>query len=216
MRKIIGTLIFVLIYVCPCYARLYDVGTNLLYDDVNNITWLADANYIKTSGYILTLSHSNPKGLIIWTKATTWVDNLSFGGTSGWRFPNYNELNYMCQEYLNLDSSPLTPQQAADTVGISNLQDFGYWLTTTCSSNSECGTNSCSSSICSIRSGTLYKPMFNIHNGLYDEVPKDSARYVWAVHTGNIGTEISNNAMLWDASNDTVLWDSSGDKVLWE
>jgi hypothetical protein len=206
----------IFIYICPSYAKLYDVGTNLLYDDVNDITWLADANYTVTSGYILTLSHTNPKGLMSWSKANTWATNLDFGGETDWRLPNYNELNYMYQEYLDLDASTLTIQQAADVISISNLQDFGYWLTTTCSSNSECGTNSCSNSVCSSRSGTLYKPMFNIHNGLYDEVPKDSARYAWAVHTGNIGTEISTNVILWDSSGGAVIWDSSGDKVLWE
>lgn len=32
-------------------AQLFDRGGGLIYDSVQNITWLADANYAKTSGY---------------------------------------------------------------------------------------------------------------------------------------------------------------------
>ena len=32
-------------------AELFDRGGGLIYDDAQNITWLQDANYAKTSGY---------------------------------------------------------------------------------------------------------------------------------------------------------------------
>ena len=60
------------------------------YDTVLNITWLADANYAKTSGY-------DADGYMTWAAATTWVANLSF--TDGinvydnWRLPTVSPIN---------------------------------------------------------------------------------------------------------------------------
>lgn len=60
------------------------------YDTVLNITWLADANYAKTSG-------SDADGLMTWSEANTWAGNLSF--TDGvkvydnWRLPTVNPVN---------------------------------------------------------------------------------------------------------------------------
>lgn len=67
-------------------ATLHDRGGGLIYDDVLNITWLADANYAKTSGY-------DADGLMTWNQAMTWADNLSYydsvrGVTyDDWRLP---------------------------------------------------------------------------------------------------------------------------------
>lgn len=52
-------------------AELFDRGGGLIYDDVLNVTWLADANYAMTSGY-------DADGLMNWSAATTWAANLSF------------------------------------------------------------------------------------------------------------------------------------------
>ena len=35
-------------------AQLFNRGGGLIYDSVQNVTWLADANYAKTSGSIAT------------------------------------------------------------------------------------------------------------------------------------------------------------------
>jgi len=34
-----------------CNANLWDRGGGLIYDDVLNITWLKDANYVNSTGY---------------------------------------------------------------------------------------------------------------------------------------------------------------------
>ena len=62
-------------------ATLHDRGGGMIYDDVLKITWLKDANYAKTSGY------SANKGLMDWTAANTWANNLSYGGYTDWRLP---------------------------------------------------------------------------------------------------------------------------------
>ena len=54
-------------------AALVDRGGGLIYDQDLNITWLADANYAKTSGY-------DPYGFMNWSRAMTWAENLSYGG----------------------------------------------------------------------------------------------------------------------------------------
>lgn len=59
-------------------AALVDRGGGMLYDTVLDITWLQDANYAKTSGY-------DADGLMAWSAAKTWADNLVYGGYSDWR-----------------------------------------------------------------------------------------------------------------------------------
>jgi len=48
------------------------------YDDVLDITWLADANYAKTSGYDLD-GYMNKEDSLL------WADQLVFGGVNNWR-----------------------------------------------------------------------------------------------------------------------------------
>lgn len=54
------------------------------YDTALNITWLADANYAKTSNY----AAANSSGQMTWDEAKTWADNLVVGAYSDWRLPN--------------------------------------------------------------------------------------------------------------------------------
>lgn len=67
-------------------AALHDRGGGLLYDDVLDVTWLADANFAKTSGY-------DSDGLMNWQQAMDWAANLSYydsvrGVTyDDWRLP---------------------------------------------------------------------------------------------------------------------------------
>ena len=62
------------------------------YDTVLNITWLADANYAKTSSY-------DADGLMTWAAANTWAANLSFYDAvnnityDNWRLPTVNPVN---------------------------------------------------------------------------------------------------------------------------
>ncbi|MBN8762875.1 MAG: DUF1566 domain-containing protein [Thiobacillus sp.] len=62
-------------------ATLIDRGNGMIYDSNQNLTWLQDANYAKTSGY-------NSDGLMSWDEAMTWVSNLTYGGYDDWRLPN--------------------------------------------------------------------------------------------------------------------------------
>jgi hypothetical protein len=82
-------------------AALLDRGGGLIYDDILDVTWLQDANYAKTSGYItpegrdVTLS----SGGMTWSEAKVWADNLNYNDTvnnttwSNWRLPTLTPIN---------------------------------------------------------------------------------------------------------------------------
>jgi hypothetical protein len=67
-------------------GALQDRGGGLIYDTDRNITWLADANYAKTSGY-------DSDGRMNWYAATAWAANLSYYDSvrgvwyDDWRLP---------------------------------------------------------------------------------------------------------------------------------
>ncbi len=61
-------------------ATLIDRGNGMIYDSNQNLTWLQDTNYAKTSGY-------GSDGLMNWDDAVAWSENLTFGGYDDWRLP---------------------------------------------------------------------------------------------------------------------------------
>ena len=65
-------------------ALVERLGGLAYYDDVADLTWLADANYAQTSGY-------DADGMMTWADANTWVSGLSVEGISGWRLPSADE-----------------------------------------------------------------------------------------------------------------------------
>jgi hypothetical protein len=69
------------VFTASASAALYDRGNGMIYDSTQNITWLQDANYAKTSGY-------DSDGAMNWSQAKTWSDNLVYGGFSDWRLPS--------------------------------------------------------------------------------------------------------------------------------
>lgn len=79
-------------------AALWDRGGGLIYDDVLDVTWLQDANYLETSGY-------EPDGTLNWYQAVTWADNLSYYDSvrnvtwTDWRLPNTLPVNSVDYNY---------------------------------------------------------------------------------------------------------------------
>ena len=80
------------VFALPSTAALYDRGNGLIYDDVLDITWMQDANFVKTSGYAA--ANINPDnsdqsffadGSIGWVAAKTWAAQLNYQGFSDWR-----------------------------------------------------------------------------------------------------------------------------------
>ncbi len=124
------------------------------YDTSTNTTWLADANFAKTSGY-------DADGLMNWEAAKTWADNLVVGNYSDWSLPfvmdtlnpgcdatyyvgglahdcGYNldtgtQLGHLFKvtlgnkAYYNVDATPQSGWGLSNTGPFSNLQPDLYW-----------------------------------------------------------------------------------------
>ncbi len=137
------------------HATLIDRGNGMIYDSDQNITWLQDANYAKTSGY-------DADGRMTWDASMTWVDQLIYGGFSDWRLAtitdkgnngcnwSYNgtdcgynvdtsgsELAYLYYNILgniadydingNHLSNHAIQFTSADGVSFQNVQSYAYW-----------------------------------------------------------------------------------------
>ena len=165
-------------------AALNDRGGGLIYDDVLNITWLADANYARTSAY-------DSDGLMNFSAANTWAANLSYGGYSDWRLPtamNQNGtgpcsvLNCTSSEmghmyYNNLGATAgndiLTGTNTTNLALFTNLQSYVYW------------------------SGTVYAPgpangawVFSNSSGNQGFGFQNDDFYAWAVRPGDVAAAI--------------------------
>lgn len=128
-------------------AALVDRGSGMIYDDVLDITWLQDANYTYTSGYV----GSNPagNGLMGYTEANSWAQSLIFGGFEDWRLPTIdngasgelyhlfmNNLGGNCTSATSCDASFANGGDASDIRTFQNIQFVnpgyetaggGYW-----------------------------------------------------------------------------------------
>jgi len=75
----------------PASAALVDRGCGMIYDTVLDVTWLADANYARSSGY-------DADGKLDWAGAVAWAGQLSYCGYDDWRLPAtlpVNGVNYV-------------------------------------------------------------------------------------------------------------------------
>ncbi len=69
-------------------ASLFDRGNGMIYDDVRNITWMADWHY------------AQPTNGMLWAEAKTWADDLVYGGFGDWRLPSaLNPDGSQCNNY---------------------------------------------------------------------------------------------------------------------
>ncbi len=84
------------------------LGGLAYFNDEANLTWLADANYAKTSGYAaantntITLPYDkntiNINGTMGWQAANDWAAQLTVGGVSGWRLPDTLQQDASCTD----------------------------------------------------------------------------------------------------------------------
>lgn len=132
------------LFVCSilgdAWGTLYDRGSGLIYDDVLDITWLQDANYAISTGYIT--------GPMDWYQAMEWADQLEYMGYDDWRLPSAE----------NVIESPVPGYPAGTELGylyhielgnygsavfhcgpFVNLEYGSYWLSTEASGGPDPG-----------------------------------------------------------------------------
>jgi len=170
-------------------AALFDRGGGLIYDDTFDITWLADMNYARTSGY-------DDDGGMIWLEAVSWADNLVYGVYSDWRLPTLNPSDTSCSDGFGdrrygynctggelshlfvadlgynadasgRDTSDDTPEQIDNLALFSNVQSYTYW------SGLELA-------------GTFNVRVFNTDNGFQGIFYRGNEGYALAVRDGNV------------------------------
>jgi len=179
-------------------AALVARSGGMVYDTVQNITWLADMNYAQTS--LHTGTGVNVNGTMTWDAATAWANNLVYGGFSDWRLPTLNPLDASCTGGFGvgvgynctggelsrlfvtdlgnqgnssvLDQVGDTAEQIANLALFSNVQSDPYW------------------------SGTSFAPDpagawgFNAGIGLQGVGGKGSALYAVAVRPGDVAASV--------------------------
>jgi len=64
----------------PVRAELINLGNGMVYDTVQDLTWLQDTHYARTSG-------ADADGWMLKAEAVAWAGNLTFGGFDDWRLP---------------------------------------------------------------------------------------------------------------------------------
>ncbi|MER0203473.1 MAG: DUF1566 domain-containing protein [Nitrosomonas sp.] len=112
------------------------LGGLAVYDTDIDITWLADANYAKTSGY-------DADGVLSWPDAKAWAAGLSIEGVTGWRLPaadtsctgyncNHSEMGHLFYDELGGIAGHSVPSSSF----FSNIReylvssDYFYWTGT--------------------------------------------------------------------------------------
>ena len=143
-----------------------------VFDTDQNITWLGDANYARTSGF-------DSDGKMKWDAAVAWVENLSIEGVDTWRPPKLTEPDEPCNglgcitgEMGHLywrtfwNGNDLTP---SETNKFSNIgTDAFYWY------NREV-----------ILEPQLIR-IFSLASGFQGEDFRDNANYLWPVADGDV------------------------------
>jgi hypothetical protein len=195
------------------------------YDNILDITWLADANYAKTSG-IGRPGVPVPDGIMDWTRANAWIANLSF--TDGvniyddWRLPTVEPINGSTfnttlsydgstewgfnitsprSELAHLFYVTLGNKGQYGTTGINRGCDVSY-PDNTCLDNAGPFSNLLEDprifwTATSYDQNPEYAWGFAMHSGYQAAVQKDYIGLAWAVHDGDIRVTAVPEADTW-------------------
>jgi hypothetical protein len=202
-------------------AALTPGGTDYqaYYDDVLNITWLADANNAQTSGF-------DDDGSITWFEAGTWFSSLNanaYLGLTAWRLPKIINILGPCNsaaisclnvsmiadEMVNLSYKTLGNVGYYTALG---LDDYGFYDPNSAQPTT-CG-NELPSCLTNVGPFSNFQPSyywysneyptvpgeawhFNFYNGIQSAAPQSNTAFVWAVHDGDPFSVVPVPAAVW-------------------
>lgn len=173
------------------------------YDDVLDVTWLADANYAQTSGY-------GVYGLMTWDQSMTWVGTLNTAnhlGFNDWRLPTMIDTgtsgcNYSttggtdCGYNVQTGSAATTVYSEMASLWTDTLGNLPYYGTSGNPAQAGWGLTNTGpfSNLQSFGywSGVEYAPstsdawFFNTSSGLQNFNFKGDSLYGWAVRSGDV------------------------------
>ena len=146
----------------------YD-GVMLIYDSVQRITWLGDANWAKTSGF-------DPDGEITWAEARAWAGRLTIGGFSDWRLPITSDETCKGTGCTNSEMGHLFGVEGVSSTNpgpFLNVQERQYWSSRSDSSEPDLA--------------------WYVHFGNGDQAVtgKSDSHIPWAVRDGDVGSDVS-------------------------
>jgi len=175
-------------------ALISRLGGLAYYDDVNDLTWLADANYAMTSGY-------DADGLMAWDQAMNWVSGLNVGGVTGWRLPDTIDVGNDGATYTNLYQGVdygynITAHSEMSNMFYNVLGNISFFDTSGAGPQAGWGltnTGPFSNLQAGVyRSATEYAPNtsdawgFDMNNGGQGSAGKTVTSYAWAVYSGDV------------------------------
>lgn len=205
LRIVAPALLMIVVAAAPARAELIDFGNGLIgmrngtiYDSVQDVTWLQDVNYARTSG-------ADEDGLMLARDAYVWVNSLVFAGSSDWRLPRVNTDGL----YENSDSEVSTlmgmlgrhwqhlPLQICDASGCTPTGEYSesldyaggtwgpfvgnnaaipsFWLESTPTTNAGCGMSDQYPVGC-----TVWQSLYNVEIGVFHS----EYHAVWANRDG--------------------------------
>ena len=193
------------------------------YDNVANLTWLADANYARTSGY-------DADGRMNWVKATTWAAGLTIDGVGGWRLPNTVDVGHDGLTFTTWDHGVDAGYNITAPSEMSNMfynvlgNTAGYDINgaaTSCAGTAGAAPTGPNDFYCLTNTGpfshlqsyaywsaTEFAPDtnkawgFNMNRGMqsWDNKTKTTlppGYYAWAVHPGDVVSAVPEPATVW-------------------
>lgn len=168
------------------------------YDTSTNLTWLADANLIKTSQFTLpNYPFLNPQadGQASWFLVEMWQRQLRIDGTTGWRLPTVIDatscsavwIHTVCNRGIQAGSSELENLLKAtlgnsngltNTGPFQNLQAGEYWTNT---------------QVRGYLSGNFPYWAYNTSSGSHSELQQnlEVTAFAWVLHDGDIGIALA-------------------------
>lgn len=179
-------------------------GIDAYYDPVLDITWLADANFAKSSGF-------NVSGLFNFDDAQTWAASLELFGSADWRLPTLAPVSGGAAFNLAFSNNGSTDQGYARTgIGWGTRSELGYMFYVHLGNRGLCTPDDASPGACVAQAGDgltntgAFENLggagywtnvgsidtrawsFMVENGLQDEATRRLGLRAWAVHDGDV------------------------------